>query len=250
MRFGKSSNPVLSKKMFEKTKTFDYNSDRAVMTLDGTLNKMLILFSLLLITAYFAWNFTLKGTINPMILVAGGGIGGLILAIITVFKPEKSPITTPIYALFEGVFVGAISAMYSQWYEGIIMQAVGLTLSILLIMLLLYKTRIIKATPKFKKGIIIATFGVMFFYVLNFIAGFFGGGVSLFNLGWIGIGISLVIVVIASMNLILDFDMIEKSINSGQPKYIEWFAAFGLMVTLVWLYIEILRLLALLAGRD
>lgn len=249
MRFGRSSNPVLSKKRFEKTHVFDQVNGET-MTLNGTINKALILFGLLLVTGYFSWNLTLTGAVNPMTLIIGGAIGGLILAIFTVMKPEKSPITAPIYALVEGIFVGAISAMYSTVYDGIIMQAVGLTLSILLIMLLLYKTGIIKATAKFKKGIIIATGGVLFFYVLNFVASFFGGGVSLFNLGIVGIGISLVIVVIAAMNLILDFDTIEKGINTGQPKYIEWFAAFGIMVTLVWLYIEILRLLALLAGRD
>jgi len=249
MRFGKSSNPVLSQKRFEKTHVFDQVHGEG-MTLNGTINKTLILFGLLLVTGYFSWNLTLSGAINPMTLIVGGAIGGIAIAIFTVMKPEKSPLTAPIYALVEGVFVGAISAMYSTVYDGIIMQAVGLTLSILLIMLLLYKTGVIKATPKFKKGIIIATGGVVFFYILNFVASLFGGGVSLFNLGLLGIGISLVIIVIAAMNLVLDFDMIEKGISSGQPKYIEWFAAFGIMITLVWLYIEILRLLALLAGRD
>jgi len=190
-----------------------------------------------------------SGAINPRLLIVGGAIGGLAIAIFTILKPEKSPILAPIYALVEGIFIGAISAMYSNFYSGIVMQAIGLTLSIFLIMMLLYKTGLITATAKLKKGIIIATGGVMFFYVLNFITSFFGGGVSLFNLGIVGIGISLVIVVIAAMNLILDFDMIEKNIQRGQPKYIEWFAAFGMMITLVWLYVEILRLLALLSRR-
>lgn len=248
MRFGKSSNPALTQKKFNSTSAFDI-LDGNTMTLNGTVNKTLILFGLLLITAYFSWTYSLSGLINPRVLIIGGAIGGLILAIFTIMKPQKAPITAPIYALVEGVFIGAISAMYSSFYSGIVMQAIGITLSIFLIMLLLYKTGIIKATPKFKKGIIIATLGVMFFYLLNFVARLFGGGVSLFNLGIVGIGISLVIVVIASMNLILDFDMIERNIQKGQPKYIEWFAAFGLMITLVWLYLEILRLLALLSRR-
>ena len=248
MRFGKSSNTVLTKKSFESTSVFD-TVNTETMTLNGTINKTFVLFGLLLLTAYFSWTYSLSGVINPRILIIGGAIGGFILAIITIMKPANSPITAPIYALVEGVFIGAISAMYSTFYSGIVMQAIGLTLSIFLIMLLLYKMGVISATPKFKKGIIIATGGVMIFYLLNFVARLFGGGISLFNLGIVGIGISLVIIVIASMNLILDFDMIEKNIQTGQPKYVEWFAAFGMMVTLVWLYLEILRLLALLSRR-
>lgn len=216
MRFGKSSNPVLTKKSFESTSVFDTTLTET-MTLNGTINKTLILFGLLLFTAYFSWTYSLSGVLNPRFLIIGGAIGGFILAIITIMKPAKAPITAPIYALIEGVFIGAVSAMYSTFYSGIVMQAIGLTLSIFLIMLLLYKTGIIKATPKFKKGIIIATGGVMFFYLLNFVASLFGGGVSLFNLGMVGIGISLVIIVIASMNLILDFDMIEKTYKQGNP---------------------------------
>ncbi len=248
MRFGKTSNPVLSEKRFETI-----HSDAGVfsepMTLSGTVNKTLLLFLLLLITGSLSWRMTLNATINPMILIWGGAIGGLIVAIFTVMKPEKSPITAPIYALLEGLFVGAISAFYSKFYSGIVIQAVGLTLSIMFVMLILYRTGVIKATPKFKKGIIIATVGVAVFYVLNLIAGAFGGGVNFFKLGTLGIVLSLVIIVIAAMNLILDFDLIEKGVNSGQPKYVEWFAGFGLMVTLVWLYLEILRLLALLSRR-
>lgn len=248
MRFGKTTNPVLSEKRFE-----NIHSQTGIftepMTLSGTVNKTLLLFLLLLITGSFSWRMTLTGSINPMLLIWTGAIGGLVLAIITIMKPEKSPVTAPIYALLEGLFVGSISAFYSKFYSGIVIQAVGLTLSIMFVMLILYKTGIIKASPKFKKGIIVATGGVALFYILNFIAGAFGGGVDFFKLGIIGIVISLVIIVIAAMNLILDFDMIEKNINSGQPKYVEWFAGFGLMVTLIWLYLEILRLLALLSRR-
>ena len=249
MRFGKSSNPVLSKKRFENMQALSETHSEP-MTLNGTLNKTLIMFGLLLISGTFAWNLTKTATFNPMILIIGGAIGGLVVAIFTVMKPEKSPILAPVYALLEGLFVGAISARFTMFYSGIVMQAIGLTLSILFIMLVLYRSGVLKATPKFKKGVFIATGGVAFFYIINLIAGFLGGGISLFNLGWMGIGISLVIIVIAAMNLIMDFDMIEKGIDSGQPKYIEWYASFGLMVTLIWLYLEILRLLALIAGRN
>jgi len=249
MRFGKSSNPVLSKKRFENMQALSETHSEP-MTLNGTLNKTLIMFGLLLISGTFSWNLTKSLAVNPMALIIGGAIGGLAVAIFTVMKPEKSPILAPVYALLEGLFVGAISAKFAMFYSGIVMQAIGLTLSILFIMLVLYRSGVLKATPKFKKGVFIATGGVAFFYIINLIAGFLGGGISLFNLGWMGIGISLVIIVIAAMNLIMDFDMIEKGIDSGQPKYIEWYASFGLMVTLIWLYLEILRLLALIAGRN
>ncbi len=248
MRFGKTTNPVLSEKRFENIHT-QAGVFTEKMTLSGTINKSLLLFLLLLITGSLSWRMTLSGSVSSGIFIWGGAIGGLIVAIFTIMKPEKSPITAPIYALLEGFFVGSISAMYSQFYSGIVIQAVGLTLSIMFVMLILYRSGIIKATPKFKKGIIIATGGVALFYILNLIAGAFGGGVNFFKLGTMGIVLSLVIIVIAAMNLILDFDMIEKGVNTGQPKYVEWFASFGLMVTLVWLYLEILRLLALLSRR-
>lgn len=249
MRFGRSSNPVLSEKRFKKTQILDQVQGEP-MTLNGTINKTLLLFGLLLLTGSIAWRLTLSEAVNPMILIWGGAIGGLIIAIVTIVKPERAPVTAPIYALLEGFFVGSISAFYSTFLDGIVMQAVGLTLAILFVMLILYRSGVIKATNKFKKGVIIATGGVAFFYILNLIFGGFGGGVNLFNMGWMGIGIQLVIIGIASLNLVLDFDFIERSVNTGQPKHIEWFAGFGIMITLVWLYLEILRLLALLAGRN
>ncbi len=248
MRFGKTTNPVLSEKRFESIHA-QSGVFTEPMTLSGTINKTLLLFLLLLITGSLSWRMTVSGSINPGIFIWGGAIGGLIVAIFTVMKPEKSPITAPVYALLEGLFVGSISAFYSKFYSGIVIQAVGLTLSIMFVMLILYRTGVLKATPKFKKGVIVATGGVALFYILNIIASAFGGGVNFFKLGTLGIVISLVIIVIAAMNLILDFDMIEKGVNTGQPKYVEWFAGFGLMVTLIWLYLEILRLLALLSRR-
>jgi uncharacterized YccA/Bax inhibitor family protein len=246
MKFSKTSNPVFSQNRFDQmaqTRTSD-----EVMTVGGAVNKTLLLFGILLLSGAFAWDSVRSGGMGAG-LIFPGAILGLIIAIVTIFKPQWSPYTAPAYAFFEGLVLGAVSALYAAYYHGIVIQAAGLTLSILFVLLFVYRTGIIKATPKFKRGIIIATGGVFFFYVLNFIFSLFGGGVSLANFGLLGIGIQLVIVVIASLNLILDFDFIEKGAQAGMPKYTEWFAGFGLMVTLVWLYLEILRLLALLSNR-
>lgn len=246
MRFARSSNPAVAEaKLKHIAQSKEYASDEA-MTINGTLNKSLIMFGVLLATAYLGWTYG-AGSSG---MIWTGIIGGLILAIVTIMKPHYSPYTAPAYAAFEGLAVGAISAVYASFYEGIVLQAVGLTLAIFFVMLLLYRSGTIRATPKFRRGMMIALGGVMVFYVLNLIAGFFGGGVSLFNLGWMGILIQLVIVGIASLMLILDFDNIEKGVKAGLPKFGEWYSAFGLMVTLIWLYLEILRLLALLTGRE
>jgi uncharacterized YccA/Bax inhibitor family protein len=229
MRFTRTSNPVLSRQRFDKLQVLDQVQTEP-MTLNGTITKTLLLFLCLLITGALSWKLTVSGTFNPTILIWGGAIGGLILALITVFKPKNAPITAPLYAAFEGLFVGSISALYNSFLSGIVIQAVGLTLAILLVLLLLYRSGIIKATSKFKKGVFVATGGVALFYVLNLVFSMFGGGVNLFNLGWMGIGIQLVIVGIASLNLVLDFDMIETNVQSGQPKYVEWYAGFGIMV--------------------
>ena len=246
MRFSKTSNPVFSQNRFDQmaqTRTSD-----EVMTVKGTVNKTLLLFGILLLSGAFAWD-SVKGGGSAMVLILPGAILGLITAVVTIFKPQWSPISAPIYAFFQGLVVGAVSAIYAAAFQGIVLQAVGLTLSILFVLLFVYRTGLIKATDKFKRGIIIATGGVFFFYALNFIFSLFGGGVSLANFGLLGIGIQLAIVVIASLNLILDFDMIEKGAEAGMPKYGEWFGGFGLMVTLVWLYLEMLRLISLISSR-
>lgn len=244
MKLGESSNPTLSKNALTRV----YNiADSGQMTINGTVNKMIISFLLVMVAAYFSWNHILSGG-SPTLLYVGA-IGGFIVALITVFKAEWSHITTPIYALLEGMFLGGISAIFNQVYTGIVFQAIGLTFGVAFVMFFAYRTGLIKATPKFTKGIIIATGGVAVFYLVSMIGSFFGGGINLGNMGLLGIGIQLVIVVIASMNLILDFDRIEQMANQGAPKVMEWYGAFGLMVTLVWLYLEILKLLALLAGN-
>ncbi len=254
MEFTKSSNPVFSDKIYAKS----YQEETAgVMTVNGTVNKIAFLMLFLIAGAYYTWNIAANTIISGELSSAatawifGGAIGGFILAMVTVFKPQWSPYTAPLYALFEGLFLGAISAMMNAYYPGIVMQAVGLTFAVLFTMLFCYKANIIRATEKFKSGVIIATGGVAVFYLVTWILSWFGVYSSLaYGSSLLSIGISLVIVVIAALNLILDFDFIEKGANAQAPKHMEWYGAFGLMVTLVWLYVELLRLLSKLSSRN
>ena len=167
------------------------------------------------------------------------------MAIITMFNKKRSAILAPIYAVLEGLFLGAISAYFAASYDGIVMRAVMLTMAVLFTMLFLYKSRIIKVTQKFRAGVIAATVGIAVAYLFSFVLQLFGMNMGfMYGGGIMGIIISLVIVGVAALNLVLDFDFIENGAQSGLPKYFEWYAAFGLMVTLVWLYLEILRLLS------
>jgi uncharacterized YccA/Bax inhibitor family protein len=182
-----------------------------------------------------------------------GCILGFIVAIFTFFKKQYAPFTVPLYALFQGLFLGGISFMYGQMFDGIVYNAVLLTVTILLSLLLAYRSGIIKATENFKLGVFAATGGIALFYLISFIASFFGGGIAIFdptNGSMTSILVSLGVVLIASLNLVLDFDFIEQASENGAPKYMEWYGAFGLLVTLVWLYLEILRLLAKINSRD
>jgi uncharacterized YccA/Bax inhibitor family protein len=180
---------------------------------------------------------------GPAIML--GTLGGFIFAMITAFKKEWAPVTAPIYALLEGLALGGISAVFNLRFHGIAFQAVGLTFGTLFVLLLAYKSGLVRATQKFRLGIMAATGGIMIFYVVQMLLGFFGFNfASLNGSGTLSIGISLFIVAIAALNLVLDFDFVEQGVSSGAPKYMEWYAAFGIMVTLVWLYLEILRLLA------
>ena len=181
----------------------------------------------------------------------GVAYGGLIFAMITVFKKTWAPITAPIYAILEGLALGSISAMYEMRFAGLPMQAVGLTFGVLVALLLVYRTGIIRVTDKFRMGVVAATGGIFVFYLLTWILGFFGVRFpSVYGAGPLGIGISVAIVIVAALNLVLDFDFIESGARAGAPKYMEWYGAFGLMVTLIWLYLEILRLLSKLRSRD
>ena len=244
----RSGNPALSKKTFQSISRKSSGSviRDDVMTIKGTVDKTAISLLLLLFAGYFTFN---EGS---MVYIAIGGIGGFIVALVTIFKKEWSPITVPLYAILEGLMLGGISFIYGQMYEGIVFNAIILTVSILICLLLAYRSGIIKATENFKLGVFAATGGIFLVYLVSFIASFFGAGFSFLdptNSSLFSIGVSLFVVVIASLNLVLDFDFIEEGSERGAPKYMEWYGAFGLLVTLVWLYLEILRLLAKLNNR-
>lgn len=255
MNIGRSSNPVLSKSAFNvQTYTASYTE---TMTLNGTLNKSVAMLLLVVVGALYTWKmFFGAATIEAGSALVSrwifiGGIGGFVFSLITIFKKSWAYITAPIYAILEGLFLGAISAFFEASYPGLVMQAIVLTFGTLFIMLIGYRSGIIKVTQKFRAGIIAATGAVALVYFISFIFSMFGaGGLIINSNGILGIGISLIIVAIAALNLVLDFDFIAKGSKAGLPKYMEWYAAFGLMLTLVWLYIEILRLLSKFASRD
>jgi uncharacterized YccA/Bax inhibitor family protein len=223
------------------------------MTAQGTANKALLLLLCVLVTASWTWGQYYR-TMNPQAVtpwVAVGAIAGLIVALVTVFKPTWAAVTAPLYALLEGLVIGGVSALFEAQFPGIVIQAVGLTFGTCLALLLAYKSRLIRATENFKRGVVAATGGIFLFYLLTMVLGFFGIQIPLvYQSGWVGIGFSLFVVIIAALNLVLDFDFIEQGAAQGAPKYMEWYGAFGLMVTLIWLYLEMLRLLAKLRSRE
>lgn len=246
----RSANPALNAKTFKDLRAVD--SDK-VMTLKGTVHKTGMLLLLILLSASWVWSKYFQGG-GPQ-AVAGwtmlGVFGGLVAALITVFKKDKAPIFAPIYALLEGLFLGGISAMFEARFKGITIQAVALTFGTLFSLLLAYRSGLIKPTENFKLGVFAATGGIALIYVATMLLGIFGVSMPyIHQSGPIGIGFSLFVVVIAALNLVLDFDFIETGAERGAPKYMEWYGAFGLMVTLIWLYVEILNLLAKLRGRD
>ena len=252
----RSGNPVLGENTF-----LDVGSGAVVsgapsttMSLNGTVNKAALMLVLLVAGAAFTWSrFDGSPESAQAVLpwIAVGAIGGLILALITIFKKTWSPVTAPIYAILEGLFLGGISAMFEVRFPGIVMQAVGLTFGTLFALLMAYRSGLIKATENFKLGVVAATGAIALVYIADLVAGLFGHSFGfLHNNSWLSIGISGFVVVIAALNLVLDFDFIESGVEHGAPKYMEWYAAFGLMVTLVWLYLEILRLLSKLQSRN
>ena len=249
----KTSNPALSGDTF-RTGEATYGES---MTVSGAVNKTGILVLCCVATAAWTWSRFFNAaspeegmaSVTPLLVV--GGIGGFILAMVTIFKKEWSPITAPFYALLEGLVLGGISAMLETKYHGIAIQAVALTFGTLIAMLLAYRSGLIRVTDKLRLGIVAATGGIAVFYFLQFILGFFGVHFTSINgSGPIGIGFSLVVVVVAALNLVLDFDLIENGARMGAPKYMEWYGAFALMVTLIWLYFEILRLLSKFRSRN
>lgn len=244
---GRSGNPTLNEETFANQGHYE-GQER--MTIGGTVNKSFMALALLVGAAVVSWTMFTNGyNMSPYMI--GGVIGGAILALIISFVPTTAPFLTPIYAIAKGLFLGAISAMFEAKTEGITLQAVLLTMCIFMGMLLVYRLGLIKATSGFRRGIITATAGVALVYLFSFVLGFFGITVPyLHDSTPIGIGISVVIIIIAALNFILDFNLIEEGAEHGAPKYMEWYGAFGLLVTLVWLYIEIIRLLAKIANRD
>lgn len=253
MNLKETSNPALTKSVFSRQSV----AESEAMTVNGTVNKTAIMLLLVIAAAVYTWNKFFgavtpeagQAAVMPWLLV--GGIGGLIVALITVFRPQSSTITAPIYAVLEGLLLGGISAVFESMYSGIVMRAVALTLAVFAVMLFLYRSGIIKVTKKFMLGVVAATAGVALVYLVSFIAGFFGAELGFMHgSSTFSIGFSLVVVAIAALNLVLDFAFIERASESGAPKYMEWYGAFGLMVTLVWLYLEILRLLSKLASRE
>tara|TARA_B100001142_G_C14133873_1_gene577955 strand:+ start:80 stop:820 length:741 start_codon:yes stop_codon:yes gene_type:complete len=242
----KSSNPALNASIFNNEQSM---SGSETMTIQGTVNKTAILLLILVIAASFTWNRFFLGY-NVSVFMMMGGIFGLITALITLFKKQIAHITAPAYVVFQGLFIGGLSATFEAMYPGIVIQAVGLTFSTLFCLLGAYKSGMIKVTENFKLGVAAATGGLCLFYFATFILGLFGVPMTFFHgNGLMSIGLSLVVVGIAALNLVMDFDFIEQGADQGAPKYMEWYSAFGLMVTLIWLYIEILRLLAKLQSR-
>ena len=246
--FFESKNPLLTDKKFIQSAAEATQAGSAVLaetsTIAGAVNKTLILFSILMVTSSVSY------VMPSTFLMISGAIGGLIAVLVASFKPHTSAVSAPVYAAFEGLFVGSVSAVFASMMDGIIFQAVSLTFGTMLTMLVVYKTGLIKVTEKLKTGIVMATGAIFFVYLISFVGGLMGFQMPyLHEGGTIGIGISVVIIGVAAFNLLLDFDAFEKAEEHGAPKYMEWFCALGLMVTLVWLYIEFLRLLSKL-NRD
>jgi uncharacterized YccA/Bax inhibitor family protein len=258
MALMKTSNPALGQNTFSDVARNQYGGNlidaSARMTMNGAINKTGILLLCCMATAAWTWSSYIQtrdlSSVGPELMI--GLFGGFIVAMVTVFKKEWSPITAPIYALLEGLALGGLSAVFNMRYPGIALEAVALTFGTLFVMLFLYRTGVIKVTQKFRIGVIAATGGIAVFYLLQMLLGFFHIALfsSVYGSGLIGIGFSLFVVGIAALNLVLDFDFVEQGVTYGVPKYMEWYAAFGIIVTLVWLYLEMLRLLSKLRSRN
>lgn len=245
MALFKSSNPTLQEKSYEGT-IFQGISTGQEMTVKGTMNKLGFLILMMIGSTVFSWSEFNKGN-DPLPFMLVGVFGGLALAIVMMIKKNWSPYLAPAYALLEGLFVGSVSAYFDYAYPGLPMQAVALTLLVTLVMFLIYRYRIIKVTGKFRMIIVIATSALALFYLVQWITYLaMGAPIGSFTNAStpLGIGFSIVVVALAAFNLLLNFDTIEKGVEMKAAKYMEWYSAFGLLVTLVWLYLEILRLLS------
>lgn len=251
----RSKNPFLNNKSFSATSRAEQVHEATVigydqeMTLSGTINKTLLLFLMLTASAMVIWWLTFNG-MNPMLPAIGGAIMGLILVVISAFKPQYSGYLAPGYALFEGLFIGGVSAIFEVQYPGIVMEAVGATFVTFAVCLGLYKYQIVKVTEQFKSVVVAATLAIATYYLISWLFSLFTSYQPVhYGNSMVSIGISVFVIVIAALNLFLDFDRIEQGVQQRMPKYMEWFGAMGLMITLVWLYIEFLRLLSKLSSR-
>ncbi len=246
----RTANPALNAKTFENLPAVAGVEE--MMTLQGTANKSALLLGIVVAAAAYTWNLFFSSADQAAVLpyVLGGALGGFVVALVTVFKKTWAPVTAPLYAALEGLFLGALSAMMEVEFPGIVLQAVSLTFGIFFSLLLAYRSGLIKPSENFKLGVTAATGGIALIYFATMVLGFFGISMPfIHDNGLFGIGFSVFVVILASLNLVLDFDFIETGVERGAPKYMEWYASFGLLVTLVWLYLEILRLLAKLARR-
>jgi uncharacterized YccA/Bax inhibitor family protein len=245
---------------FFKTKSFKENNDvthdaviidyNQTMTVSGTMNKSFLMLILLIASAAITWIMTFNGQ-NPIVFSIGGAIVGFILVLIATFKPQYSGYLAPGYAIFEGLFIGGISAIFETMYPGIVIQAVSCTFVTFMVCFGLYKYEIVKVTERFRSVVLAATLAIATYYLISWLLSMFTSFQPVHNgNSWMSIGISVFVIVIAALNLFLDFDQIEKGAQQKMPKYMEWYGAMGLMITLVWLYIEFLRLLSKLSSRD
>ena len=243
-----TANPAMNEAVYRRAGRADASTSG--MTIQGAVIKTAILVVILIVTATYTWSQTAAGNTSLAYgLLIGGLIGGFLTALVTIFVPKVSPITAPIYAALEGLVLGAISAVFETQYPGIVIQAVGLTIGVLAVMLFVFGTGIIRATEKFKIGVVAATGAICLVYLVAAVLSLFGIRLPFIHeSGVVGIGFSLVVVVIAALNLILDFDFIERGVMQQAPKYMEWYGGFSLLVTLIWMFLEILRLLAKLRG--
>lgn len=247
----KSGNPVLNERVFSQAGT--YGSAEA-MTIQGAVGKSFLLLALVMGAAFWMWgqlsNPQTGFAASYMVWVGASAILGFIVAIVTTFKKDWAPVTAPIYAVCEGVFLGATSFLFNKSYPGIAIEAVALTFGVFFCLLAAYQAGFIRATPTFMRVIVAATMAIALVYVVSMVMGLFGIQIPLIHSsGGAGIAFSIVVVIVAALNLVLDFNLIEQAAQEGAPKYMEWYSAFALLVTLVWLYIEILRLLSKLSDR-
>jgi uncharacterized YccA/Bax inhibitor family protein len=243
-----SNNPFFKTKSFKENEevthdatVIDYND---TMSISGTMNKSFLMLILLIASAAVTWTMTYSGQ-NPMVFTIGGAIVGFILVLIATFKPQLSGYLAPGYAIFEGLFIGGISAIFEVMYPGIVIQAVSCTFVTFIVCFALYKYGIVKVTEKFRAVVLAATLAIATYYLVSWLLTLFTSFQPVhYGNSMMSIGISVFVIVIAALNLFLDFDQIEKGVQAKMPKYMEWYGAMGLMITLVWLYIEFLRLLS------